>query len=114
MSRMLRLAAVAVAVGTSLAMLPLLIADQAGVVGIGVVVLPPVMLTLIAAAAPLLGRSAAETVVTWIVTALMFIYVVVYGLGVGFFYIPAALVLLAVALTRIRMTGQSQSRPDVI
>jgi hypothetical protein len=110
---MLRLTAVAVAVGTGLALLPLLIADQTGTVGIALIVLPPVVLTLIAAAAPLPGHSTAETIVTWIVTALMFTYVIVYGLGVGLFYIPAALMLLVVAITRTGKTHQSQSQSDV-
>jgi hypothetical protein len=112
-SRVLRLVAVAVAVGTSLAVLPLVIADQAGTVGIAVTVLPPVVLTLIATAAPLLNRSVTEAIVTWIVTALMFAYVVVYGLGVGLLYTPAALVLLVVALTRSRTTDQPQPSSDV-
>jgi len=111
-SRVLRLVAVALAVGTGLALLPLLIADQTGTVGIAVVVLPPVVLTLIAAAAPQLAHSAAEAIVTWIVTVLMFAYVVVYGLGVGFYYTPAAIVLLVVALTRTRTTGQPQPGLD--
>jgi hypothetical protein len=110
--RALRLAAVAVTIGTNLAVLPLLISDQAGTVGIAIVTLPPMVLTLAAAAAPLLGRSAAEAIVTWIVSALMFVYVIVYGLGVGLFYLPAALLVLVTALTRTRPIHQSPSPSD--
>ena len=99
MGRLLRLTVLGVAILTSLVVLPLLIADRAGAVGIALVAGPPVLLTLIAAAAPLLGRRA-EAVVTWVVTVLLFAYVVVYGLGVGLFYFPAALLMLGVALTR--------------
>lgn len=111
-SRVLRLTAVALTVGISLAVLPMLIADQNGAAGIAVIVLPPVVVTLIAAAAPLLDHPVAAAVVTWIMTGLMFAYVIVYGLGVGFFYAPAALLLLVAALTRTRITDRSPSTSD--
>lgn len=96
--QMLRLTALGVAILTSLAVLPLLIADRTGAVGIALVAGPPVLLALIAAAAPLLGRTA-EAIVTWVITVLLFAYVIVYGLGVGLFYLPVALLMFGVALT---------------
>ncbi|HEX6686852.1 MAG TPA: hypothetical protein VF062_29065 [Candidatus Limnocylindrales bacterium] len=103
MGRVQRLAAVAVAVGTSLALLPMLIADRTGTVGIALVAGPPVVLTLVAAAAPLL-RHPGEAIVTWSMTALFFAYIIVYGLGVGLLYCPAGFLLFVVALTRTRTT----------
>lgn len=107
--RPLRLAAAGVAIGTSLAVLPLLISDRTGTVGIALIPGPPVLLTLAAAAAPLLGHLA-EAIVTWAMTVLLFAYIIVYGLGVGLFYLPAGLLMLAVALTRTRTTRRCVSR----
>jgi hypothetical protein len=106
MSRLLRLTAVGAAIVTGLAVLPLLIDDQAGAAGIAIVIAPPAVLTLLGAVAPLLRPPAAEVAVTWTVTVLMFAYVIVYGLGVGMFYLPTALVLLGAAVIGSRTAGQ--------
>lgn len=110
-SRLLVLAAVVAAVGTDLAVLPMLIADRAGPTGIAVTLVPPVVLTLLGAAALLLRPAVAATLVIWTATALMFAFVVVYGLGVGLLYTPTAVLLLAGAIART--TGQTQARSGV-
>jgi len=112
--RVLRLAAVVVTIGTNLAVLPLLIRDQAGTVGIAIVALPPIVLALAAAAAPLLGHTVAEAIVTWIATSLMFAYAIVYGLGLGLYYMPVALLLLIAALTGTRPIHQPPSQSNVV
>jgi hypothetical protein len=109
-SRLLRLTAVGAVTVTGLAVLPLLIDDRAGAAGIALVVAPPVVLTLLGAAAPLLGPTAVEAAVTWTVTVLMFVFVIVYGLGVGLLYLPTALVLLGAAVIGSRRVGQPGSR----
>lgn len=110
-SRLLLYAAVVAAVATGLAVLPLLNADDAGAVGTAATVVPPVVLTLLGAAAPRLGRSAAATVVIWTAVVLMFAFVIVYGLGLGFLYAPTAFLLLAGAIAR-RPAGAPVKRPD--
>lgn len=105
-SRLLLLAAVVAAVATDLAVLPILYADDAGAVGIAATVVPPVVLTLLGAAGSLLGRSAVATGVIWTAVVLMFAFVVVYGLGLGFLYIPTAFLLLAGAIARRPADGR--------
>jgi len=110
-ARLLRLTAVGAATVTGLAVLPLLIDDRAGATGIAIVLAPPAVLTLLGAAAPLLRPAAVEAAVTWTVTVLMFAYVIVYGLGVGMFYLPTALVLLGAAVTGSRRVSQPEPSP---
>jgi hypothetical protein len=107
-SQALLLAAVLVAVATDLAVLPVLNADEVGAAGTAATLIPPVVLTLVGAAALLLGRSVAAVVVIWTVAALMLAFVVVYGLGVGLLYAPTALLLLAGAIART--AGQAALR----
>lgn len=89
-------AAVAAAVVASVAGLPLLLQDRAGPVGIVATIVPPVVLSLIALAVGIADRRF-TAVVLWLIALLALVYVVVYGLGLGFFYLPTAALLVAAA-----------------
>ncbi len=95
----LRVAAVVVALGTTVGVLPLVVADRGSAADYAVVLGPPAALTLLGATAPFLRPPVLATVVTWIVAILMFAYVLVYGLGVGGFYTVTAALWLATAIT---------------
>ena len=98
-SRYLLGSAVAAAVVASVAGLPLLLQDRAGPVGIVSTVAPPLVLSLIALAVGIADRRF-TAVALWLIALLALVYVVVYGLGLGFFYLPTAALLGAAALTR--------------
>lgn len=98
-SRYLLGAAVAAAVVASVAGLPLLLEDRTGPVGIVATVAPPVVLSLVALAVGIADRRFTAAVL-WLIALLALAYVVVYGLGLGFFYLPTAALLVAAALAR--------------
>ncbi|MFY1672725.1 hypothetical protein ACN27G_22640 [Plantactinospora sp. WMMB334] len=91
------LAALTIVVAVSIATLPLLI-DDGGASGAAVAIVPPVVVTGLAALVAWRWQTAG-LVVTWLATILMGAYVLVFSLGLGLFYAPAALLLLAAALT---------------
>ncbi|MFD0970075.1 hypothetical protein [Plantactinospora endophytica] len=104
----LLLAALTAAVAVSIATLPLLL-DDGGASGAAVAIVPPVTITGIAAAVAWRWQTAG-LVVTWLATMLMGLYVLVFSLGLGLFYVPAALLLFAAALTgSARAAGLSRS-----
>jgi hypothetical protein len=98
-SRYLLGSAVAAAVVASAVGLPLLLQDRAGPVGIVATVAPPMALSLTALAVGVADRRF-TALVLWLVALLALAYVVVYGLGLGFFYLPTAALLVAAALAR--------------
>lgn len=94
--RVLSLLAVASAVVVSVGALPLAL-DDAGPSGAAVTVAPPVLITGVAAAVSWLSR-APGIVAAWLAAVLMIAYVLVFGLGLGLFYAPTALLALASAI----------------
>jgi hypothetical protein len=60
------------------------------------IAVPPVVITLLAAAAAWLPRGA-RIGVTWFTVVLMLAYVVVFGPGLGYAYLPTAALLVAAA-----------------
>jgi hypothetical protein len=99
LSRYLLASAVASALIAGVVGLPLLIEDRAGPAGIAATVVPPVVLSLIALAAGIADRRFTP-VVLWLVAFLGLAYVVVYGLGLGFFYLPTVVLLVVAAVVR--------------
>jgi hypothetical protein len=59
-----------------------------------------------AAVATLPGRGWAVVAATWLAAAVLVAYVVVFGLGIGLYFAPAALLLLAAAATRSAGTAR--------
>lgn len=98
-SRYVLASAVASAILASAAGLPLLIEDRTGLTGITATVAPPVVLSLIALAVGIADRRF-TTITLWLVAFLALAYVVVYGLGLGFFYLPTAGLLVGAAVVR--------------
>lgn len=97
--RYLLAASVAGALLSSAVGLPLLVKDRAEWVGIAATIVPPLVLSLAALAVGLTGMPS-STVVLWVIAVLTLAYVVVYGLGLGCFYLPTALLLFGAAIVR--------------
>jgi hypothetical protein len=109
-SRWLLGSAVAAAVVASMAGLPLLLQDRAGPVGVASTVAPPAVLSLVALAVGVADRRF-TSLSLWLIALLALGYVVVYGLGLGFFYLPTAALLVAAALARSVGVRPSATRP---
>lgn len=97
--RYLLAGSVASALLSSAVSLPLLIEDRAGPVGIVATVAPPLLLSLVALVAGLADWRG-TTAVLWVVAVVSLAYMVVYGLGLGFFYLPTAGLIVGAAIVR--------------
>jgi hypothetical protein len=95
--RMLAFAALGSTLVIGLAAIPTLVDDRGGLIGILATVVPPIV---IAGVAVLLMQSltgTARAVSAWVTAALMLVFIIVYGLGLGFYYWPSAMLMFATA-----------------
>jgi hypothetical protein len=95
--QLLSIAALGSTVVIGLAAIPALVEDRGGLVGILATVAPPILITGLAALALRLLRGPARLVAAWVAAALMLAFVIVYGLGLGFYYWPSAMLVFATA-----------------
>ena len=95
--RLLSLAALGSTLVIGLASVPELVDDRNGLVGVAATVVPPIVIAGVAVLTLHVLTGQARVVAAWVAAALMVIFIIVYGLGLGFYYWPSAMLLFATA-----------------
>jgi hypothetical protein len=95
--RMLALAALGSTLVIGLSAIPTLIEDRGGIVGILATVVPPIVIAGMAVLLLQVLTGTARAVSAWVAAALMVVFILVYGLGLGFYYWPSAMLMVATA-----------------
>jgi hypothetical protein len=95
--RLLALAALGSTLVIGLAAVPELVEDRNSLVGVAATVVPPIVIAGVAVLTLQVLTGQARLVAAWVAAALMVIFILVYGLGLGFYYWPSAMLLFATA-----------------